>query len=144
MSHAQGKKRGLGEDAPSGRENSQDSSPIPLARLRKIWSGVQISEVRGAISDFKPDITHIVYRKVSLHKLAAQILTEFCFTSDVLATLRINANAIRAVHVLAIGLSGVFRKRLGETGVDIEEDCRGNVVAGVADPKKNEISILYT
>lgn len=144
LNHAQGKKRGRGDDAAPGTEGAHERSPIPLARLHKMWPGMQISEIRGVIPDYKPDMTHIVVRKVSLHELATQILTEFCFTSDVLATLRISVNAIRAVHVLTIGLCGVLRKGLGETVMDIENDCRGNAAAGVADPKKNEISILYT
>jgi len=70
---------------------------------------------------------------VSLHNLALEILCDFSRTKTPEAFLKSGVDAMRCVHALAIGLSGVLRKGATLPGHPIEHLCSRNVTYGTQD-----------
>lgn len=100
-------------------------------RMEKEWPGCSREHVMRNLPAWPEGMVEKT-EHVSLHEVALHLLMEYtgCISED--AVLGCSVNALRAIHALALGLSGALRHELGCTELSVEKKARGNLVLGRA------------
>jgi len=117
----------------SSDQYAQADSIFSRAELKALvleFPDVRLGELYKHIPTI-PDGPFERKRDVSLHTVAAEVLCEFLRMKKTEDVLRSDAQALRAVHCIAMGLSALLRGALDKDGestvLEIEKIARGNV-----------------
>lgn len=132
----------MSAQSPASPRSEPEPTFVSANRIEREWPGCD----HGHVAEYLPPWPEgLVTREeeVSLHEVALHVIVEYTGCSSEEAVLGSSMNALRAVHTIALALSGALRHELEIVELAFEKYARGQAVLGRPTPPTNELLLMH-